>query len=211
MCNASKKHTVRTCVEMLSETEHTITHILLWLILCLSRCELQISQSPGHSCNPRSPPLPVHHPPPAGRTHWHDAHLHHLLPVCCSASGRNFSFLWSFFPLPSAILIRDITNDHHCPSGDFALPGQPDGALAVAKGAGPWQLLYPLPHSSGWPACDRLQLILLVSSIQKGVWYRHMILCNVLFSICKWLKSSLNFRRKQRIKVFFIRYVWCYI
>ncbi|XP_034724407.1 solute carrier family 41 member 3-like isoform X3 [Etheostoma cragini] len=33
--------------------------------------------------------------------------------------------------------------------GDFALRGQPDGAMAVAKGTGSRQLLHPLPHSSG--------------------------------------------------------------
>lgn len=64
------------------------THNKLLLIMCFFRHELQISQSPGHPCSPRSPPLPVHHPPPAGRPYCHDTHLHHLLPVCSSASGQ---------------------------------------------------------------------------------------------------------------------------
>lgn len=43
-----------------------------------------------------------------------------------------------------------------CPGGHLALRGQRDGAVAVAEGPGPGQLLHPLPHSSGGPAGDRL-------------------------------------------------------
>lgn len=43
-----------------------------------------------------------------------------------------------------------------CPGGHLALCGQRDGAVAVAEGPGPGQLLHPLPHSSGGPAGDRL-------------------------------------------------------
>lgn len=63
---------------------------------CLFRCELQISQSPGQPCGPRSPPLPVHHPPPAGRAHCHDANVHHVLPACSSASGQRSSYVFIF-------------------------------------------------------------------------------------------------------------------
>lgn len=43
-----------------------------------------------------------------------------------------------------------------CPGGHLALRGQCYGAVAVAEGPGPGQLLHPLPHSSGGPAGDRL-------------------------------------------------------
>lgn len=127
-----------------------------------SRCELQISQSSGHPCGPGSPPVPVHHPPPAGRPHRHDGHLHRLLSVCSSASGQMMLLI-----LPESKTVKcsiDFLNNlklHwfetcYYPGGDSALHGQPDGAVAVAKGTGPRQLLHPLPHSSGWPAGDGL-------------------------------------------------------
>ncbi|XP_069369199.1 solute carrier family 41 member 1-like isoform X5 [Paralichthys olivaceus] len=90
-----------------------------WIPSVKKGCQLSISQSPGPPPRPRSPLLPVHHPPPAGRPYCHDLHLHHVLPVCCSASG-----------------------------GDFALRGQADGALAVAEGTRSRQFLHPIPYSS---------------------------------------------------------------
>lgn len=85
------------------------------------------------------------------------------------------------------------------PGGDFAFRGQPDGAVAVAKGPGSRQLLHPLPHSSGRPVGDRL----LGSELQTdsyGQFFRDWSLTdvvldtvNVLLSICKWLKHTVKF------------------
>lgn len=56
-------------------------------VFSVSRCELQISQSPAEPCGPRSPLLPLYHPPAAGGSHCYDVHLHHLLPVCRCPPG----------------------------------------------------------------------------------------------------------------------------
>lgn len=67
--------------------------------LYLSRCELQVSQSSGHTCGPRPPHLSVHSPAPAGRPHCHDTCLYFLLPLCSSSSGDFATWitgLWDF-------------------------------------------------------------------------------------------------------------------